>query len=201
MLRDESFRNVLRREVDRISLPPEEQWLPKSSGPSAPWLGLAIAAAGVVVLLIALSVARAPEPSVLATPTPLTTSGSDPRTAVSLLLPGSASSPCYGPQEDQLYRRARGCPITVRLEQKLHSSAVAGFNPVCRCQSFAPIDVGQANISGGTATVSVTFRTPTPYVITFLLATEGQDWRVDDTWCGTDRSTTIYATPVVTCGG
>jgi hypothetical protein len=71
MLRDESFRNVLRREVDLIALPPEEEWLPKSSRATSPVSGLAIAAVVIaaLVLVITLNAARqVPAPAVLATP-------------------------------------------------------------------------------------------------------------------------------------
>jgi hypothetical protein len=91
--------------------------------------------------------------------------------------------------------------VTQRLEDRLRSDAARGFNPVCRCQSASPIEVGSASVSGSTATVPVTFRTPAPYVITFALVRQGQEWLVDDTSCASDRSTTIYATPIQTCGG
>ena len=74
MLRDESFRSVLRREVDQISLPSEEVWLPISSGKTAPWSGLAVAAGiGVMAILLALALSAARQgaaPVVLATPSP-----------------------------------------------------------------------------------------------------------------------------------
>jgi hypothetical protein len=71
MLRDESFRNVLRREVDLISLPPDEEWLPRTSRGTSLWPGLAVAAvlAAAFVLVITLNAARqVPAPAVLATP-------------------------------------------------------------------------------------------------------------------------------------
>jgi hypothetical protein len=71
MLRDESFRNVLRRDIDVISLPPEEEWLPRTSSGTSLWSGLAIAAvvAAALVLVITLNAARQiSAPAVLATP-------------------------------------------------------------------------------------------------------------------------------------
>lgn len=143
----------------------------------------------------------------LATTTPSATTvasqapTSAPTDAVRLLLPGQPSSPCYSTDASQLFLRSRGCPVTQRLQDRLRSDAARGFNPICRCQSAAPIDVGAASTSGTTATVPVTFRTPTPYVITFALIQEGQAWLVDDTYCVSDRSTSIYTNPIPTCGG
>ena len=126
---------------------------------------------------------------------------SAPADAVRLLLPGQPSSPCYSADPSQLFLRSRGCPVTQPLQDRLRSDAARGFNPVCRCQSAAPIDVGPASISSSTARVPVTFRTPTPYVITFALIQDGQAWLVDDTYCATDRSTSIYTNPIPICGG
>jgi hypothetical protein len=119
---------------------------------------------------------------------------------VRLLLPGSATSPCYGNDPAALFQRSRGCPVTDRLQQRLNSDAARGFNPVCRCQAAIPAEVGEAAVTGATAIVPVTFRTPTPYLITFVLVQQGQDWLVDDVYCGSDQSTTVYATPIETCG-
>ena len=83
MLRDESFRSVLRREVDQISLPSEEEWLPRISGKTIPWSGLAVAAGvGVLAVLLALALSagrKGAEPVVLATPSPPTTSATPSR--------------------------------------------------------------------------------------------------------------------------
>ena len=83
MLRDESFRTVLRREVDQISLPSEEVWLPRSSGKTVPWSGLAVAAGiGVMAILLALALSAARQgaaPVVLATPSPPITSATPSR--------------------------------------------------------------------------------------------------------------------------
>jgi len=82
MLRDESFRSVLRREVDQISLPSEDVWLPRSSGKTVPWSGLAVAAGiGVMAILLALALSAARQgaaPVVLATPPPPITSATFP---------------------------------------------------------------------------------------------------------------------------
>ncbi len=53
--------------------------------------------------------------------------------------PGDPASPCTATSAADLYRRSRGCPVTARLEERLHSDAVRGFNPICRCQAAAPI--------------------------------------------------------------
>ena len=83
MLRDESFRTVLRHEVDQISLPSEEVWLPRSSGKTVPWSGLAVAAGiGVMAILLALALSAARQgaaPVVLATPSPPITSATPSR--------------------------------------------------------------------------------------------------------------------------
>jgi hypothetical protein len=83
MLRDESFRSVLRREVDQISLPSEEMWLPRSSGKTVPWSGLAVAAGvGVIAILLAVALSAARQgtaPIVLATPAPPVTSATASR--------------------------------------------------------------------------------------------------------------------------
>jgi hypothetical protein len=126
---------------------------------------------------------------------------SELRDAVSKVLPGSAASPCTGTSSDATFRRARGCPITARLEERVHTSALAGINPMCRCQSTAPTEFATATTTPAGGRVQVRFRTPTPYIVTFALVREGPDWRVDDTWCDESESTTIYATPVRSCGG
>src|SRR5438874_1136445 len=113
------------------------------------------------------------------TTTAIPSGGGDPRDAVVLLLPGSPL-PCGGTRDDELYRRARGCPITMRLEERLHSPAVAGLNPICRCQSYAPMDIGAASVSNATATGPVTLLEPNPRLITFGLVRESSAWRVDD---------------------
>jgi len=149
------------------------------------------------LLIFTVACTSTPQP----TPTAVATaSQADPTAAVALVLPGAPTSPCRGTSPDEVYRRARGCPITERLEQRAHSSALAGMNPMCRCQSAAQLDVGTATVSGTSATVPVTVRTPTPYVITFALVSRGGQWLVDDTWCGNDQATTIHRDPVVTCG-
>ncbi|MEP7003498.1 MAG: hypothetical protein ABI888_03075 [Chloroflexota bacterium] len=155
-----------------------------------------------VVAAVVISCTTAtPAPTSTSAPTATPTTAKDPRAAVTLLLPGSAASPCSGTQPDQLYRRARGCPITDRLEQRLHVAAVQGFNPICRCQSSVQAEVGAASVSGTSATVPVTFRAPNAFVITLAVVLEGSDWHVDDSWCADDKTTTIYATTVASCGG
>ena len=167
---------------------------------------------GRFVLVIAAGFAAACDvtsvPTKSLTPSPVRTEAVSPSATVAgltaepirLVLPGSATSPCYGNDPAALFQRSRGCPITDRLQQRLNSDAARAFNPVCRCQVAIQADIGEAAANGASAIIPVTFRAPTPYVVTFVLVRQGQDWLVDDVYCGSDQSTTIYATPIATCG-
>lgn len=130
---------------------------------------------------------------------PSSTSGGPTPEVVRLLLPASATTPCNSNDPAALFQSVRGCPVTDRLQERLRSDAAHGFNPVCRCQFAVQADIGEAAANGASAIVPVTFRTPTPYVITFVLVRQGLAWIVDDMYCGSDPSTTIYSTPIEPC--
>jgi hypothetical protein len=100
-----------------------------------------------------------------------------------------------------LFLRSRGCPVTARLEARLRSDDAKGLNPVCRCQSADPMTVEPARTTGSNATVTVRVATPrSSYALVFGLILDGTRWLVDDTNCNGDPATSIYATPIRSCG-
>ena len=112
---------------------------------------------------------------------------------------------------EPFFQVSSGCPITERLEDRLHSEAARALsaNLMCRCTltgaDARTIVIGDVSVSGSSAVVHANFempaRTPPRYVITFVLERDAHGWRIDDTYCGDDRSTTIYSTPIRRCVG
>ncbi len=80
MLRDYNFRDALRREVDRVALPREDEWIPEISSERGPWPVLAtigaIMMAAVLVILIEARPTESPvaqQPAVVTPPSRPTT--------------------------------------------------------------------------------------------------------------------------------
>jgi hypothetical protein len=134
-----------------------------------------------------------------APPTPAPTlARADPADSVRALLPVGGSA-CYGADPSALFQRAKGCPVTARLESRLRSDDTRGSNPVCRCQSADPMTFAPAAVSGSTATVTVNVSARTSYTLVFTLAADGDRWVVDDITCGGNAATSIYLTPIRSC--
>lgn len=130
----------------------------------------------------------------------------DAVSAVRALLPNPAGGPtACRPASGAAYSAAAGCPVTQRLQQRLQagptSGAAGGADPVCRCQNSAtPIPVMLVTQGGASAIVKASFGFPGhPDDVQFVVSDLGGRWFVDDTYCA-DPSTSIYRTPVASCG-
>ena len=179
---------------------------------------LALAACGVAPSTGAAPSSAAPSPAAAtlapaapatqgptANPTPPGTGAPDPTAAVHALIfsPGAATA-CRPSGSGPRYSIAAGCPVTLRLEQRLESNPTAGTgegaDPICRCQNAAdPPPVTVVSQAGVSAEVKVSFGfSGHPNDVRFTVVDLGGRWFVDDTYCG-DPSTSIYQTPVTGC--
>ena len=133
-----------------------------------------------------------------------------PFDAVTMLLPlaerGSVNGPsaCRHAAADQ-WSRAVGCPLTLRLQQRMQQNPTIGdgFDLICRCRDTGQITISVVAASTSTAQVEVTFRIANASTawtkIEFSAVHEGGGWVVDDTFCPVGPRNSIYDNPVRTC--
>jgi hypothetical protein len=157
------------------------------------------------------TVAAVPVATAVATPVPSIAPGmagtgaADPLAAVRALLPSPGAATACRPPSGASFSAAAGCPVTQRLEQRLHANPTGGpaggADPVCRCQNVpAPVPVTLETPGGTSALVraSFAFTGSPPDDVRFVVLSQGGRWFVDDTYCA-DPSTSIYVSPVRPC--
>ena len=101
------------------------------------------------------------------------------------------------------------CAVTNRLGGRLQALYGGGeqSEPLCRCQAaWSSIEVtartvtGQYAGNGNYAEVAVVFDIGNRHeTLTVLVERSVDGWLANDTWCGTDMTTTIYATQPTGC--
>jgi hypothetical protein len=122
-----------------------------------------------------------------------------PEEAVSALAFNRPAQLCEGAEPASRYSVDAGCPVTLRLQNRLRALA-SGYDPVCRCQSHVatpfvtPLSATRVN-----AVFKVSFGSAArPNDVYFAVIKLGKSWFVDDTNCS-DPSTSIYSDPLQPC--
>lgn len=113
------------------------------------------------------------------------------------LLPGFSGTACRPGPGGPKWSQSNGCPVTLRLQQRLQSVSVPA-DPICRCQNLAQSSGALVSQGEATAQVKITFQFQPPYDLNVLVARQDNTWLVDDITCGSAPSS-IYQDPLGPC--